>query len=128
MALKKVINYKGIEADYLCITTKEYQKWLNKTIVTLSLFVNKDSRNEGLDNALQTFVFNFDGDDLSKKECYDLIKASKLEKQIIEPEKTIIKIDAYIDEEGNKHEPEYITIKEVSEMIETNIFASATDC
>jgi len=126
MALKKVINFKGIDADYLCITDMQSNKKTGNTHVVLSLYASEKTRNDSLQNELKTFVFCIPKDEITKKEAYEFIKTPVPEK--ILKSKEILGTNAVEATETTEAIPAIETIPAVYETVETNIFANAIDC
>lgn len=117
MAILKQKTNRGIVAEYHAIIATGYLKSTNTTSVSLGAYVSKEVRQEDVNNYIpeMTESFSFDGE-LTRDEIYPLIMASKMEKRIITPAK-----EAVLDEGGNVIEE---AVEEVSEMIETNPWAS----
>ena len=83
MALKKIILFKGISAEYLTITSMNWRNSMGNTHVTLSLFANAASRSENLNNALDSQEFLVWGE-ATLAEAYVKIKESRMVDEIEE--------------------------------------------
>lgn len=78
MALKLATNYKGVSADYWTLTNIQSLKKTNVTLAVLSLYVSKQTRDDNIDNELDSKVFTFSEMDLTRVDIYAKIKESKL--------------------------------------------------
>ena len=109
---------KGITAEYWNIMVYRYNKFGNTTQIEMALYANKEARNEGLGNFLESRAFSFEGM-LTVPEMYAKICESKMGKKEIEPA-------VYeVDENGMVKMPVVIIKEAVTEDVETNEFIKA---
>ena len=74
MALKKATKVKGIDCEYHKIITVNENVLGGITNVTLGVYVNKEARDAGVNNYLETKNVTVKGKDLKMVEIYPLIK------------------------------------------------------
>lgn len=115
MALQLTKKSKGIDANYWKIIESNYNVFGNSTNLKLALYINKEARQEGLNNYLEVEQFSFEGF-LTQSEMYAKIKESIIGKRVIAP--------AVIEGEFPN---EKIVEPAVMEEYETNLFVSSID-
>lgn len=118
MALKKQTEFKGVIAEYWAITEKKWEKASNSTSWTISLYVDKHTRDMSVANILRTLSYHSSGD-LSISQCYTESKTSKINHKLITPAQ-----DAEYNDAGELVTP---ASPAVYEDIETNILVDADD-
>jgi len=74
MALIKEINHKGILANYWIIIRSGWDKQRNTTSTILGLYVNKESRNEKLNNFLIVRTYQFEGELTREQQYLEIVK------------------------------------------------------
>jgi hypothetical protein len=84
VALQLEREVKGILANYWAISKIGWDKASNQTNLTLSLYLSKTVRDQGLNNDLASQTMSFDGY-LTIDEAYEKIKESKMEQYEITP-------------------------------------------
>lgn len=76
MAFIKTLKTKGIEASYWIITGYNPNKATNTTAIDMRLYVNKEAREESLENHLESVTLFVEGFGLTIEEMYNLAKES----------------------------------------------------
>ena len=115
MALQLTKKSKGIDANYWKIINSNFDAFGNQTRATMVLYLNKNTRNDDINDYLETKNFYFEGF-LNQAEMYTEIKKSSLGKRVLTP--------AIVEGEF----PNTVVVAEaVMEDYETNEFNSALD-
>jgi hypothetical protein len=77
MALKKAVNFRGVQAEYWAIIQKRWNKFGNTTSGDLGLYVSRQTREDSeTQNILKLVSFAFIGE-LSRAEVYTELKKSR---------------------------------------------------
>lgn len=77
MALKLLITYKGIEADYWKIYKIESDILGDLTIARLSLYKDAATRQEDIENVINTRGFELKGVDYTRTDIYTKMKETE---------------------------------------------------
>lgn len=78
MALKKVVQFKGKDAEYWTIIGKVWDKVMNQTNVVIGLYFSRATREQDIRNFIDKRGISFQGE-LTTEQCYVAIKAPKVD-------------------------------------------------
>lgn len=123
MALQLEREVKGIVANYWIITNIGWDKASNRTNLTLSLYLSKTVKDQGLNNDLASPTMSFDGY-LTMDEAYEKIKESKIEQYEITPA-VYAEVAPYVP--GQPYTPPELITPAVMGTRESNPFTAAID-
>ena len=75
MALKKNITKFGFDFEYSMISFVSFTKETNKTYITVSIYKNKETRDNDISSYADTINFETDGNK-TVAECYNFLKTT----------------------------------------------------
>jgi 2-C-methyl-D-erythritol 4-phosphate cytidylyltransferase len=90
MALKKVIEWKGINVEYWRIDTLTANFRNGMVIVALAVYKDQATRNADVTNLVKRAVRSIKGADLRREDVYPLLKQSIM----VDGEETNVLVDA----------------------------------
>jgi len=128
MALKKLKQIKGIDAEYWAITNFQYDDISNSAKGVIALYYNQEAR-ENKANFLFREAFKVSKiEDISTPEGLPVTSVKDLIKSMLYPKikESRMSKEVKLDEEGNEMKDE--DGKTIREDVEQNYFVDAEDC